>query len=346
MKGGILQILCLGLVVLLLGGCTKPEPAQPEARIPAVPGYAAKADSYHEKGRAIYNFHCYYCHGYSGDAKTLAASYLKPPPRDFTKADADELTRERMLKSVREGRPGTAMAAYGHRLSEDEIEAVVDFIRREFMEQGLENTRYHTPGNGWGDHERYVAAYPFALGELALDTPDEALDDAQRAGKRLFLSSCISCHDRARVSDEGPAWEAVAVSYPRHHGMQPPPAELDALGGASVYARHDIAPAISGLGVEARAGEALYQQNCAFCHAADGTGRNWIGSFLEPHPRDLTDPDFWRRVDDKYLLQVIRQGLPGTSMPAWREVLSDTQQRQILAYLRAAFGSAQRVADD
>ncbi len=346
MKRGISKALCLGLALLLLGGCTGPEPVQPETGAPAASGSAAAADPYHEKGRAIYNFHCYYCHGYSGDARTLAATYLKPPPRDFTRADATELTRERMLKSVREGRPGTAMAAYGNRLSEDEIEAVVDFIRREFMQQGLENTRYHTPENGWGDHGRYAAAYPFALGELALDTPDEALDAVQRAGKRLFLGSCISCHDRARVNDEGPAWEPVAVSYPRHHGMQPPPAGPDALSGASVYARHDIAPEISGLGLEARAGEALYQQNCAFCHAADGTGRNWIGSFLEPHPRDLTDPDFWRRVDDRHLLQVIRQGLPGTSMPAWREVLSDTQQRQILAYVRAAFGPPQGRGND
>ena len=31
----------------------------------------------HERGRAIYNFRCYFCHGYSGDARTLAATYLQ-----------------------------------------------------------------------------------------------------------------------------------------------------------------------------------------------------------------------------------------------------------------------------
>ena len=39
---------------------------------------AAASDS-HETGRAIYNFRCYFCHGYSGDAQTLAARYLSPP---------------------------------------------------------------------------------------------------------------------------------------------------------------------------------------------------------------------------------------------------------------------------
>ncbi len=38
----------------------------------------------HKRERAIYNFRCYFCHGYSGDAKTLASTYLKPQPRDFT----------------------------------------------------------------------------------------------------------------------------------------------------------------------------------------------------------------------------------------------------------------------
>ncbi len=63
----------------------------------------------HERGRQIYNFRCYFCHGYSGDAKTLAATYLNPPPRDFTAAP---LTHERIALALREGRTGTAMASF------------------------------------------------------------------------------------------------------------------------------------------------------------------------------------------------------------------------------------------
>ena len=40
----------------------------------------------HEAGRRVYNFRCYFCHGYSGDARTLAASMVQPAPRDFTRA--------------------------------------------------------------------------------------------------------------------------------------------------------------------------------------------------------------------------------------------------------------------
>ena len=54
-------------------------------------------------------------------------------------------------------------------------------------------------------------------------------------------------------------------------------------------------------------GQALFQENCAFCHAADGTGRNWIGSFLQPHPRDLTAPAFMRSMTASRLAGVIRE---------------------------------------
>ena len=47
---------------------------------------------------------------------------------------------------------------------------------------------------------RYKAAFPFALGEIPLDVPQEQLNKEQLAGYRLFMTSCISCHDRSRVS--------------------------------------------------------------------------------------------------------------------------------------------------
>ncbi len=303
------------------------------------------ADERHERGRAIYNFRCYYCHGYSGDARTLTATFLDPPPRDFTALHDDPPAREAMIATVRDGIPGTAMAGFGNILDADEIALVVDFVRREFISDRAPNTRYHTAANGWPDHERYREAFPFATGERPLDTPDEQLDAAGRRGKVLFLTSCISCHDRANVDDEGPLWESSAVSYPRRNTCcnTPPP---DAISGASVYARHDVPPALAADDAQVKAGEALYQANCAFCHAADGTGRNWIGSFLEPHPRDLTDPAFMRTLTPARLAEVIREGLPGTTMPAWRDVLSEDQIAAIVAYIDHAFHPLARERTD
>ncbi len=245
-----------------------------------------------------------------------------------------------MLDAVRHGRAGSAMKSFSSVLNEVEITLVVDFIRREFMQQQLENSRYHTAQNGWPNHQRYRIAFPFALGTLPLDTADEKLTAEQRRGKRLFISSCISCHDRAQVNDEGQIWDKRALSYPRRHYShrdENPPPETDSNSGATPYAKHDIAPRLDSLSPLQRHGEALFQDNCAFCHAADGSGKNWIGTFLEPHPRDLTNPTYMRTMTRQRLKQTIASGLPGTSMPAWQSVLQDSEIEAIVAYIDRAF---------
>ncbi len=307
-------------------------------------------------GRKVWNGACYFCHGYSGDARTVAAEYVDPKPMDFTSEAASRLAREDIVRAVRDGRPGTAMQGYAGRLSAAEIAAVADFVRDEFMQKKAGNTRYHTRENGWPDHERYRAAFPFARGELTLAMAPESLTSDQAAGRRLFLGSCVSCHDGG--GRQAPVWETRAVSFPLNvdacaschaysaalHGKTPP---ADATHGGRVkpedyasgpYAKHDVAPAIAGATPLERRGEALFQKNCAFCHAADGTGRNWIGTFMEPHPRDLTDPGFRRAATRERIARAIRDGLPGTSMPAWKSVLSEDEAIATVAYVRRAFG--------
>ena len=303
------------------------------------PAGAGDSSSRHEQGRDIYNYRCYFCHGYSGDARTLASDYLLPPPRDFTATAPESLSRETMIATVTAGKPGTAMHGFARLLSAAEIAAVVDFVRAEFIEHQRVNTRYHTPANGWPDHQRYRDAYPFVSGELALDLPQEQMTPAQARGRQLFLGACITCHDRAPAADPGDAWSKQSISYPRNNFSY---SEIDAVSGASIYARHDIPPPVSELSAAAAAGKMLWQENCAFCHAADGTGENWIGSFLEPKPRNLTDSDFMRGMSRELLLARIRDGLPGTSMPAWKDVLDDGQIRQIISYIDAAFHPLER----
>jgi len=295
-----------------------------------------------ELGREVYNFRCYYCHGYSGNARTLAASFVTPKPRDFTNTPLAELSRDKMIHAVQFGRPGTTMMSFSSVIKPHEIEAVVDFIRQEFMVDKAENTRYHIEANGWFDHERYAIAFPFALGEIPLDTPWEELSLEQANGKRLFMSSCVTCHDRARVLDEGPHWESRPVSYPRNRftpgdDVKNKAPTVDAMASASPYLIHERAPVFTDLTESERRGEDLFQNNCAFCHAADGTARNWIGSFMQPHPRNLTSSEAMSGMTRARLRNVIRNGLKGTSMPAWKSVLSAQQIEDVMSYVNRAF---------
>ena len=299
-----------------------------------LPTPAALADA---DGEAIYRFYCYQCHGYAGNAQTLASANLSPAPRDFTSVTRDQLPVERIVDTVLHGRDGTAMVSFASVLGEDDARAVAEYIHRSFITEDRIDARYHSPANGWTSHERYAAAFPFIEGSIPLDTPWESLTDEQRAGRKLYESACVSCHDQPNTgAGEGPEWELRAVSYPRDHFSHRAP-NPDLVSGASPYAQHDIPPDPTGLSPEALAGQPLYQENCAFCHAADGTGRNWIGSFLEPRPRDFTDPGF-RLVDDPQAMeQRVLHGIPGTSMPAWKDVLEHGEIAAIIAYVQESF---------
>jgi cytochrome c oxidase cbb3-type subunit III len=315
-----------------------------------------------ELGRTVYNYRCYFCHGYSGNAKTLAATFLDPRPADFTAPVMEKRSRDDLRAVVRNGRPGTAMHGFDSMLSLREINAVVDFVSDEFVRKKARNTHYHTPENGWNNHEKYRLAFPFATGEVALDTPWENLTTDQVTGKRLFLGACITCHDRGRVNDAGAAWELTAVSYPPN---------VDACTGCHTYSKllhaqntgsdtrqdksshgifnsanassalpfslHDRAPHSALNAIESR-GAQIFRKNCTFCHAADGSGQNWVGAFIEPHPRNLADPRYISSASRQQLADAIRNGIKDTSMPAWKSVLREDEIKAVVAYLTVAFG--------
>lgn len=288
----------------------------------------------HEQGRAIYNYRCYFCHGYSGDARTLASRYVNPPPRNFKQTEPASLSRQKMLDAVTDGKPGTAMTGFSRLLNNKEIQAVVDFVRLEFMQNKRPNTHYHTAENGWPGHRRYAPAFPFARGEIPLDTPWDQLSEQQAKGRQLFLSSCISCHDRPRINNKGEIWKKQSISYPRNNYSH---TKIDAVSSASIYTQHDISPDTAPLSTAASAGKLLWLDNCAFCHGADGSGQNWIGSFLEPPPRDLRKASFMSNMSREMLSQRIENGLQNTSMPAWKSVLDKKQIDQIISYISETF---------
>lgn len=202
--------LALIACALLLGSCGQYERAG---------AASARGAAEHEAGRQIYNYRCYFCHGYSGDAQTLAARMIEPAPRDFTRTPG--LSAERVAVVLSHGIPGTAMTPFANVLSPGEIDLLARFVVAEFVTAKAPNTRYHTVQNGWPNHERYAPAFPFATGAIALDHPEQALTPHEQAGKQLFMNSCITCHDRSNVLDIGSAWSAGRGAGTVTASMQP-----------------------------------------------------------------------------------------------------------------------------
>ena len=163
---------------------------------------AALAGTAHEKGRDIYNYRCYFCHGYSGNSRTLAATYLQPRPADFTGLSPSATSVESVVSVLKSGRPGTAMKSFFGILDEAEMAWVAQFVVQEFVKDRAPNTQYHTKENGWPNHDRYKSAFPFVTGEIPVSQPWESLSPSQSQGKRLYLATCVTCHDRGVSSQD------------------------------------------------------------------------------------------------------------------------------------------------
>ena len=81
-------------------------------------------------------------------------------------------------------------------------------------------------------------------------------------------------------------------------------------------------------------GRRLYEQHCLECHGPQGRGDGAKAPFLSPRPGNLISAATSAK-SDKDLLQVIAQGRPRTAMPAWKDRLSDDEQRHVLSYIRS-----------
>ena len=90
-----------------------------------------------DRGRAVYQEHCVECHGEAGQGDGPAAYLLVPRPRDFTlgryKIRSTESgsipTDDDLLRSVRKGLYGSAMAGWEAVLSDGDISSVVAYIK-------------------------------------------------------------------------------------------------------------------------------------------------------------------------------------------------------------------------
>lgn len=79
-------------------------------------------------------------------------------------------------------------------------------------------------------------------------------------------------------------------------------------------------------------GEEIFSTNCATCHGPKGHGDGPAGQSLEPKPKDLAI--LQGVAGDDYLFWRISEGKPGTSMVAWKGILSEEQIWQIVAFIR------------
>jgi len=82
------------------------------------------------------------------------------------------------------------------------------------------------------------------------------------------------------------------------------------------------------------AGQAIYTLHCVPCHGVAGKGDGPLGLTLNPRPADLTLHAIPGVHTDAQLFDWITNGFPGSRMPAWKTLLSDTDRWNLVNFIR------------
>ena len=313
--------------LLLLGiglGLARPLAAQS----PAAPPRA--------RGKAVYEAQCAVCHGVDGRADTPVGRLLKPRPRSFSDpVEMARLTVDRLYRAIKEGRPGTAMAAWDQVLSEMEIGDVIDHIHS------------LAPPRGLG----------LSVEQISLEV-----------GRRIYERECATCHgvdgradteaakvlnppprkfsdpiEMSRV-DDGRMYTAIKLGRPGtamggRGELLSPPEIIDVMR----YIRTLVKPLPAGMTparLDAVVGRQIYGDHCAVCHGEKGDGQTPLGQGLVPHPADFTKAQKLASTSDRDLTQAILGGRPGTAMAPWRGVLNSEDVRRVIVFIRQTFQRA------
>jgi len=146
-----------------------------------------------QRGRTVYAQNCMVCHGDRGQGAPSSVGLI--PPRDFTTPQArSELTRDRMVNSVTNGRPNTAMAAFSGRLPASDIEAAVDYVRAALM---LPATSRISGTSASGAGGVMTSTDGMAQGFQNGLTGDPV------KGEKAYMANCATCHG-AKGDGKGP----------------------------------------------------------------------------------------------------------------------------------------------
>ncbi len=275
-----------------------------------------------QRGKKLFTKNCSVCHGDKGNTAVWARSGLNPPPRDFTTAEARQiLTRERMIKSVTNGRPGTGMMSFTTKLNAQDIEAVVDYIREAFMRVDKDNNPIQSESAAGG-----LPASPYENQAVLPRDSAHAGVTQQQAQQRAQISA-------QKMDPHANLAQRTNPHSGPHQGGMPAIAPQP----MSVVDADMSLPFPNGFKGDPVKGREFFMGNCFTCHGVTGQGNGPRAYFNTPRPRNFTSETSRRILNRVRLFNGISNGRVGTVMPAWGKVLTDQEIANVAEFVFQAF---------
>ena len=306
----------------------------------------------------LYHEYCSVCHGDNGDGRSHATQGLVPPPRDFTTPQAAlELSHERIVNAIEQGRPGTAMSGWKSRLSNEQIDALAGYIEQRFMQPAAATANDSLGARLYADYCSVChgdSGQGAVWATVGLSPPPVNFTDAriQQGLTREHMIDAVA-HGRAETAMSG--WKSrltdaeigAVVDYVILDFM--PDSEMamalttghkhvnDAHAGHNHTHFNINMPFADNLRGDASRGGKLYEANCAGCHGMEGDGRGPRAYFINPKPRNFLHTNSRASLNRPTLFEAISKGRLRTEMPAWDKVLEPQQIADIGEYVFTAF---------
>lgn len=131
-----------------------------------------------------------------------------------------------------------------------------------------------------------------------------------------------------------PAAPPGLTDFPGHTGICPQPRQTPTAPRDYLDMKNPLAPTESNI----LAGKTLFHfdaqpQACRLCHGLSGNGLGILFQAVHPKPRNFTCFQTMNDLPDGQLFWVIRNGSPGTAMPAFGS-LDEDQVWQLILYIR------------
>ena len=154
--------------------------------------------------------------------------------------------------------------------------------------------------------------------------------------------------DKAHLADKPKIQAKVRAALTKLYGPDPreihvpegAPLVKDENGRVGTLLANHVQTAQGPEKIDHAGGYALYRRNCLHCHGVTGAGDGPTAPFVFPLPRDFrqglfkfTSTPNGARPDRDDLRRTIRDGLHGTSMPAFEALLTPAEIEQVVDYV-------------
>jgi sulfur oxidation c-type cytochrome SoxX len=291
------------------------------------------------KGRQLFfEKNCYGCHKIEG----LANGTLGP---DLTEV-GKKFKVDYLWESIVEPRANSATSFMPKfNLSDEDVKALVVFLK---SRRGINYAETSL--------DRYRASLIKSAGATIERTGDKTAVPAQASvspslvaqGEKLFADkACAACHklgnrDGGIAPDLSFAGLLKDEKWMMAHFKEPRSRVTDSIMPTFGFADSQYQALTKYLASLTTpppftTAEEVYRNNCSRCHGEGGNGKGMIALYLDPAPRDLSKPSFMNSKPQERFFQSIKEGIAGTSMPAWGRALNDEQIHGLLAYIQQNF---------